>query len=101
MRNLLRPRSADCDLVNAFIVDRLHHSPGSSIPFADFYDAFLASLPGEYRQSWTKVRLSRALPDRFPSGRRTNNRVHVANLSFMPMLPREPLKRSPRSNYLR
>ena len=100
MRTLLRPRSVDCDLVGNFIVDNLFTAPGASIEFKDFYAAFLAALPATERPAWSKIRLSRALPDRFPVGRRTNGRHHVGNLSFMPMLPRAPLRRTP-TKYLR
>jgi hypothetical protein len=80
--------------LECFIDEQCYISPGATTPFKDFYDAFLASMDGNEQFEWSKRKVSMQLPERLPTGRSTNNKVIIGNLSLT------PVEEKPNANWL-
>jgi hypothetical protein len=70
--------------VESFVEDNCKSIPGAVILFSDFYDRFMAEcIPQEEQGHWSKIKVGRMLPERFPKGRLTRNpQVHIGNLAW-------------------
>ena len=66
-----------------FIREFCHYVPGAAISVADFFTRFQEWLDPNAVHLWTKIRMGRAMPSRFPKGRLTTNpQFHFGNISF-------------------
>jgi hypothetical protein len=72
--------------VEVFCEDKCFYSPGSLIPFAEFYDTFINWLEPERRGVWGKVRVGRDIPAKYIKGPlpAAQSAVHIANMSWTP-----------------
>lgn len=78
--------------LSIFIEEHLHSVSGSMIEFAEFYSRFMEACPPEDKSNWTRVKVSKALPVKFPSGAGTGNKTFIINASWSPdTAPGEPL----------
>lgn len=76
---------ANASLLELFIEDCCYEIPGQMTPISEFYDKFHSWLEPTDRMDWTKIKIGRAMPSRFPKGRSTRNaQWHYGNLSFDP-----------------
>ena len=71
--------------LETFIREYTHYVPGEKIPFADFYERFVAWLDSDMRYEWSKIKVSRGLPSDTPSGAANENKRFVGNLSWEPV----------------
>ncbi len=84
--------------LEVFIQERCVYKPGASVPWRDFYNAFVKTLAEEERGFWSKKRVSMSLPDHFPTGGfDAKNTTFVGNLLIDPKEPPTPdeLRRAP------
>ena len=66
-----------------FIHEEVCEVPGHCISATEFFEKFLLWMDESERARWTKQRVGRELPERFPRGRLSNNQlVHYGNMSF-------------------
>lgn len=72
-----------------FIEENCHSVPGALILYSEFYEKFLAWLDPEEVCNWTKIRVGRELPRRYPKGRHMQNgaKFFIGNLSFNSNIP--------------
>lgn len=65
-----------------FIDEQVWYVPGDSVKFSDFYDAFrLKTDPHEVR-NWSKIRVGRELPTKYPKGRAIDSQFYIGNMSL-------------------
>lgn len=69
-----------------FIDETSHYVPGNMCKFSDFFDKFKLWLDPQEVRNWTKIRVGRELPTRFPKGRvaKEDGQFYIGNLSFTP-----------------
>jgi hypothetical protein len=66
-----------------FIDEKCTYIPGHMISIADFFEEFIRWIDPSEAHEWTKIRLGRELPPRFPKGRRPSDGHHfVGNISW-------------------
>ena len=65
-----------------FIGDCCYEAPGVLTLFKDFFDAFYESLTANEKSEWTKAKVLKGLPSRFPTGLAEGNKKSIANLSL-------------------
>ena len=65
-----------------FIGDCCYEAPGVLTLFKDFFDAFYESLTANEKSEWTKAKVLKGLPSRFPTGLAEGNKKAIANLSL-------------------
>lgn len=70
------------NLLEKFINEECYDWPGSKVTFAEFEEAFLSWLPVEDRQNWTKIKISKQFPVKYPRGRGNSNVMFIGNISF-------------------
>jgi len=75
---------ANMTALELFIEESCVQKPGTLVPYSLFYEKFIAWLDPEECGNWSKIRVGRELPRRFPKGRNTadNSKFYVGNLSF-------------------
>lgn len=79
----LTATKANQSLLELFIDEQCHYIPGSVISVAEFYDEFHKWLDPNDRYDWSKIKIGREMPKRFPKGRLTTNaQWHYGNISF-------------------
>lgn len=71
------------DFLQKFIREECHDTAGGSVPFTEFYQKLMETIPFEQRHFWTKNRVSREIPHDYPCGKmgRSGSR-HIGNLTF-------------------
>jgi hypothetical protein len=80
---------ANFDALGEFVSDKCHFVSGSTITVAEMWDKFSEHLllTGESHK-WTKHKMSRSFPTKYPKGRRTADASHCfGNVSFNPNGP--------------
>lgn len=71
-----------------FIKEKCFNAPGERVLFKDFYQAFKEYLDSQSSmEQWSKVRVSRMLPQKYPSGTMEGNKKYIGNLSLQPPNP--------------
>jgi hypothetical protein len=65
-----------------FVADCCYEAPGVLTPFKDFFDKFYESLTVNEKGDWSKQRVIKGIPSRFPTGTHSNNKKCIANLSL-------------------
>lgn len=75
---------ANRSLLEEFIDETCHHVTGHMIKFSDFFDRLRDWLDPSDIRNWTKVRVGRELPPKYPKGRvaRDNGQLYIGNISF-------------------
>lgn len=77
-------QSKNTGLLDEFIREECVEIVGNLLPFTDFYERYKKFLDVSIRGEWTKIRVSKNLPSKFPSGSSTrhNNQKYIGNLAF-------------------
>ena len=70
--------------LDEFISESLHPVPGELLPFADFYERFITWLPNDEKGAWSRIKVSRSLPMKFPSGTGNANKTYIVNAAWEP-----------------
>jgi len=88
----VRAEKANQSELAAFIEDQCHEVAGSLILWGEFYDRFKEWLDPERRHLWTKTKVGRRLPIKFPKGRnmRDSAKFYLGNISWIPRQPDFP-----------
>jgi hypothetical protein len=68
--------------LEGFLREHCSTRAGRHIVVKDFYEKFQATLSAYERSVWTKSKIRQNLPDRYPIGNYTANRLCIGNLSF-------------------
>lgn len=69
--------------LEVFIDEECYFIPGSVVTFAEFYDKFTDWNGSNNIAEWSKIRVSKELPQRFPTGRLSSTSTkHIGNISF-------------------
>ena len=68
--------------LEGFIMEHCHIKSGRSVTLKDFYEKFQSTLSPYERTVWTKGKIRQNLPERFPVGNYTGNKVCIGNMSF-------------------
>ena len=68
--------------LEGFMREHCSERNGRHIVVKDFYEKFQATLSAYERSVWTKSKIRQNLPDRYPIGNYTANKLCVGNLSF-------------------
>lgn len=70
-------------LLEAFIQEKCFEVPGAVVHGDVFFEKFQESIDERDRNYWTRHRVGRELPERFPRGRLANNQdVHFGNITL-------------------
>lgn len=69
-------------MLDQFVSECLHEVPGALLPFSDFYARFVDWLPVDEKGTWSRIKVSRAMPTKFPSGTGNQNKTYVINAAF-------------------
>lgn len=86
-RHKARSEELSRSALESFIREQTFAVPGEMVPFKEFYDRFVESLPTDEHNPWNKTKVSKSLPVDHPCGAYTGNQRFVANLSFEPKEP--------------
>lgn len=74
--------------LETFLRENCYQVAGSMVLFGDFYDRFIESIDPDEAGNWSKIRIGKEMPTRFPKGRRTlDGQWCFGNLSFDPETP--------------
>ena len=66
-----------------FLEEECYYIPGKYMKLADFHARFIEWIDPQEASMWTKIKIGRELPTRFPKGRvRKDNSVCIGNISF-------------------
>jgi len=68
--------------LETFIDEQCFHKLGRFVTMKDFYERFSITLNPYEKQTWTKSKIRRNMPDIYPIGRYSGNSLSVGNLSF-------------------
>lgn len=80
-----RAQEANENDLERFIRERCHFIPGSVITVAEMYDRFTEWMEPNQVCEWTKIKMGKMMPNKFPKGRVTSNpNFHYGNISFDP-----------------
>lgn len=70
------------DALQQFLDEHCHYTPGAIVLFSDLFEKFYSWLQPEDQGYWTRKKVTRHLPDIYPTGRHTANKLSVGNMSF-------------------
>jgi hypothetical protein len=74
-----------------FIEEKTYHCLGNAVTFAEFYERFHQYLDAEDRANWSKIKVSRELPIKYPSGRLSSvPDIHIGNIAWEEKAPVGP-----------
>jgi len=68
--------------LEGFIIEHCHVKNGRYTTLKDFYERLQATLSPYERTVWTKGKIRQNLPETFPVGNYTGNKVCIGNISF-------------------
>ena len=74
--------NANRNELQVFLEDSCYEVPGESIPLAALYETFLTTINTAQAARWSKIRMTRELPSKFPKGRHPSGKHIVGNISF-------------------
>lgn len=79
----MRAAEKNMNLLELFLKEKVFERDGQCVLAEDFYNQMQLFLDDRDRAYWTKQRIGRELPERFPRGRvGSNQNVHYGNMSF-------------------
>lgn len=74
---------ANRTVLQEFIDERLKPVEGAVIPFEEFYDTFLTTVPDHEKKYWSTKRVAISIPDSIPRGKMGQmNVTHLGNVSW-------------------
>lgn len=84
---------ANRSLLEQFVDDNAFYVTGSTIKFSEFYVKFKEWLDPTEVQNWTKIRVGRELPMKYPRGRimKESGQHFVGNISWIPYNHGDPI----------
>jgi len=82
---------ANQTFLEMFIEERTHHVDGEMLLFSDFYDKFAEWLDPNHLKEWTRIKVSRELPPKFPKGKHSGQ-VWIGNMSWEARAPSTAVK---------
>jgi len=85
-----RAEERNRDDLEAFIEDECYEVVGEKILLADFFNKFQEWLDPADRYQWTKRKVSRSLPEKYPYGAHNSNQRYIGNLSWDDKKPTNP-----------
>lgn len=66
-----------------FLDDHCYEAPGNQIKVADLYDRFIERCDPQQVPRWSKIRMGKELPHKYPKGRcRKDAQFYVGNIAF-------------------
>ncbi len=68
--------------LDGFIMEHCYARKGRFVVFRDFYEKFQSTLSAYERSVWTKSKIRHNLPESFPVGNYTGNKICIGNLSL-------------------
>lgn len=68
--------------LEGYIMEHCHVKNGRYVTLKDFYEKFQTTLSPYERSVWTKGKIRQNLPETFPVGNYTGNKVCIGNISF-------------------
>lgn len=78
-----RVSEKNMSLLEQFIKEKCFEVPGQAVSAEDFHDQMQLWLDERDKSYWTKQRIGRELPEKFPRGRLSNDqRTHYGNITF-------------------
>lgn len=78
--------------LETFIRECCHYTPGKVVLVGDMWDRFKEWLDPNSIHLWTKIKMGRTMPARFPKGVLTTSTMHhYGNVSFTPLVEGEPV----------
>jgi hypothetical protein len=84
--------AANVSILEMFLAEKCHHSPGYMISVSEFHDAFMQWIDPTIAQQWGKIRTGREMPPKFPKGRMPKtSQFHFGNISWE-VIPPEKFK---------
>lgn len=91
-----RAEDKNKSLLEQFLDEEIIEIAGYCVESATFYEAFMGWLEESDRSRWSKQKVGRELPERFPRGRLSNNQhIHYGNM----MLRRDYTDQKPTNPY--
>lgn len=86
-------QAANLTLIEQYILEKCHIVDGECIKWSEFFDGFVDWMEPADAERWTKRYTGSNLPDYNPRGRRRiDNEYCIANLSWQPRDPANPIK---------
>jgi Family of unknown function (DUF5906) len=75
---------ANQSMLQMFIQEKCFFAPGHIVKFSAFCDLYYEWVDPNYKNEWSKIRIGRELPTKFPKGRlaRDNGQFYIGNISF-------------------
>lgn len=84
----IRMSDLDKDEVTRFIEDNIYYVPGEMISIKELWDKFCDYLDPMDLPKWTKIKMVKKIPSRFPKGRRRKDAAWCfGNMSFSKIAP--------------
>jgi hypothetical protein len=68
--------------LEGFIMEHCFEKNGHHVTLKDFYDKFQANISAYEQSVWTRGKIRQNLPDKFPVGNYSGNKVCIGNISF-------------------
>ena len=80
--------------LESFIEEKVHYAPGHTVTMAEFYERFQEWCDPQVVGQWSKIRMGRELPPKYPKGRLGSDHAifHIGNVSWE-KIPEEGWKR--------
>lgn len=76
-----------------FLEECCHAVDGEMVNYGDLYNRFCEWIDPNYLKEWTKQKIGRELPPRFPKGRSpSNGQYYIGNLAWEPRKPESAVK---------
>jgi hypothetical protein len=77
---------ANKSFLELFIEEHCFWSPGYKVSFGSFYDKFMEWMDPNFQHQWSRIRVGRELPPKWPKGRLPqNNETYIGNMTFEKM----------------
>lgn len=75
-------------LLDEYLGENVHYIPGAMTKFSDFYEKFKIWLDPNEVRNWSKIKVGRELPTKFPKGRlpKEDGQFYIGNMSFDPAI---------------
>lgn len=86
----LQAAEANQSLLEQFLAEKCHYVTGEMIKISEFYNRFREWCDPAYVDKWTKIRIGREMPVKFPKGRNPKDgQFCYGNMSWTPHDPSE------------
>lgn len=68
-------------MLELFIAEKLHYAPGHKMKFAEFHALFCEWLDPQFVAQWSKIRVGRELPPKYPKARIASGEFWIGNIT--------------------